>query len=175
MIPIEQKIADKVAYDRLEDKAAEIAVASARPGPLADVFALQQDIMVGKYKVRPFFDLDFEFLHELEHPFASFAVGNTKELEDFIPRGPKAWQLFYLLTNPVEDVEAQFKAEGADGIRAKAKAEFSRYQLGAMFKLYEATVKQLTVYASSVVGYTQDSAEADKTDDKEASTKAPKG
>lgn len=167
---IENDIAKTVARQKIEDQAAELALATPRPGPLRDVFSSQPDIKVGKYTIRPFYDLDFEWLQELEHPFASFAVGNTKELEDFVPRGPKGWQLFWLMTNKIEDIEAVFASGGVKEVNKLARGEFGSYQLGALFKLYEAVVKQLTTYASSVVGYGPAETESD---DKEASGKVP--
>jgi len=171
---IDQQIAETAKRQKLEDQAARIALAAARPGPLRDVFASQQDIKVGKYAVRPFFDLDFEFLSELEHPFASFAVGNTKELEEFVPRGPQAWQLFYIMTKPVAEVDAEFIAGGPAAIKAAARKEFAQYQLGGLFALYQAVVKQLTTYASSVVGFDSQEAPDKKEDEKEAANATPK-
>lgn len=158
---IESQIAAKVREQRLEDQAAKIALATPRPGPLRDVFASQQDIKVSKYSVRPFFDVDFEYLQELDHPLANCAVGNIEDLESFIPRGPKAWQLFWLMTTPVVEVDKAFVAGGPEAVKAAARAEFSKYQLGALYALYQAVVKQLLVYASSVVGYDSDSGESE--------------
>jgi len=167
---IESDIAKTAARQKLESQAAAIAIATPRPGALADVFKSQPDIEVGKYKVRPFYDLDFEFLQELSHPFSTFAVGDTKEIDEFVPRGPKAWQLFWIMTTPVTDVEALFKSGGIKGVQEASRAEFGQYQLGALFSLYKAVVSQLMIYAKSVVGY---SAIEPESDDKEASGKVP--
>ena len=153
MNDIESKVAATIAQQRSEDAAGKFAASLALPGPLVDVFAPQPDIKVGKYTVRPFFDADFEYLQFLKHPFAAFAVGQTAALETFVPRGPEAWQLFWIMTNPVETVDAEFSNHGEAGVKAAAKKEFGSYQLGALFALYQAVVKQLTIYASSVVGY----------------------
>jgi len=150
---IEKKIAATVAQQNAEDFMGKFAASLALPGPLVDIFAPQPAIQVGKYSVRPFFDADFEFLQLLKHPFAAFAVGQTAALETFVPRGPEAWQLFWIMTNPVEVVDAEFTNHGETGVKAAARREFGSYQLGALFAIYQAIVKQLTVYASSVVGY----------------------
>lgn len=150
---IEAEIAEKVRAQKQEDAVGKFAASLALPGPLVDIFAPQPAIQVGKYSVRPFFDADFEYLQLLKHPFAAFAVGQTASLESFIPRGPEAWQLFWIMTNPVETVDAEFANHGEAGVKSAAKKEFGNYQLGALFALYQAIVKQLTTYASSVVGY----------------------
>ena len=150
---IETKIAETVKRQRAEEQVGKFAASLALPGPLVDVFAPQPAIQVGKYSVRQFFDADFEYLQFLKHPFAAFAVGQTAALQSFIPRGPEAWQLFWIMTNPVETVDAEFANHGEAGVKAAAKREFGSYQLGALFALYQAIVKQLTIYASSVVGY----------------------
>jgi hypothetical protein len=166
----EKAIRETAARQKLESQAAAIAIATPRPGVLADVFKTQPDIEVGKYKVRPFYDLDFEFLQELGHPFATFAVGDTREIDEFVPRGPKAWQLFWIMTTPVVEVEALFKSGGVKGVEDASRAEFGQYQLGALFSIYKAVVSQLMIYAKSVVGY---SASEFESDEKEASGKIP--
>ena len=153
MNPTEQQIRATLVQQQKEDAIGKVAASLALPGPLLDVFAPQPPIVVGKYTVRPFFDADFEYLQILKHPFAAFAVGRTTELEAFVPRGPEAWQLFWIMTNQVETVDAEFANHGEAGVKAAAKREFGSYQLGALFAIYKAVVQQLTVYASSVVGY----------------------
>ena len=178
MQDIESRIAEKVAKQSAEDAAGRTAAALALPGPLVDIFAPQPEIQVGKYSVRAFYDADFEFLQLLGHPFAAFAVGQTGELETFVPRGPIAWQLFWLMTRPVTEAEAAFqdKAKGVDWIKADARREFGNYQLGALFTLYKAVVKQLTIYASSVVGYgAADTGEAKDGEEAASSQRPPSG
>lgn len=168
---IEEKIKQAVRQAKEEDSAAMIASATALPGALQDVFSVQPDIKVGKYSIRPFFDADFEWLQALGHPFAAFAIGDTKNLTEFVPRGPHAWQLFLLLTRTPTDVDNLFIESGAERFKAEAKKEFGGYQLGALFKLYEACVKQLAIYASSVIQY---SPAEDKSASKEDANVSPK-
>jgi hypothetical protein len=150
--PLAPKIAQDLNRKNLEEMAGKIAAATALPGPLVDVFSPKPNIEVGPYSVRPFYDLDFELLQKLEHPFAAFATGNTEEIEKFIPTGQNAWALFWLLTRCPADCYAEF-GKGIEHVRLLARTEFGALQLGALFVLYRAVVKQLTTYASSVVGY----------------------
>lgn len=152
---IEERIAATVRQQRAEDEAGREAAAVALPGPLANAFAPQPLIMVGKYSVRPIYDVDFEFFQHLGHPFAAFAVGNTSELESFVPSGKHAWNLFWILTTPVDEVDDAFSdlERGQKWVEAEARREFSRYQIGALFALYRAVVQQITSYAKTVLEY----------------------
>jgi hypothetical protein len=162
----DQKIQETLKRQQLEDQASLHAAATPLPGPMRDVFAAQPNIIVGKYSVRPFYDLDFEFLQALEHPFANFAVGDTRELNSFAPRGPKAWQLFHLLTQPVDAVEFQLANQPVEDFKKAAREEFSRYQLGGLFSIYQAVVQQLVTYSSAVVGFAPNSDEESKEGEK---------
>lgn len=149
----DQELAQDKEKLRLENLAAPRAASTPNPGPLADVFAPQQDIKVGPYTVRPFYDVDFEYLQLIDHPYARVALGDTKEVEEWKPRGPKAWELFWILTTPVEEVEHVLADGGTAALSAEAKARFGKSSLGALVAVYTAVVKQLQTYAASVVGY----------------------
>ena len=152
---IEEQIAATARQQRAEDEAGREAAAVALPGPLANAFAPQPLIRVGKYSVRPIYDVDFEFFQHLEHPFAAFAVGSTSELENFVPSGKHAWNLFWLLTRPVDGADAAMSDpnRGPKWVAAEARREFSRYQIGALFAIYKAVVEQITSYAKTVLEY----------------------
>jgi hypothetical protein len=160
MDPIDKKLVEEQRRQQLEDMAAAEAASTPRPGASARVFAAQQSIQVGPFSVMPFYDVHFEWLQELGHPFATCAVGDTKAFEDFVPRGALAWQLFWLLTTPLEEVEAAMADVPA--AKAAARKKFGSHQLGALFEIYRAVVKQFEVYASSVVGYAPAGTEKDK-------------
>jgi hypothetical protein len=172
---IEDKIAETLRIQRAEDAAGREAASIALPGPLGMAFAPQQAIRVGKYSVRPIYDLDFEFLQALQHPFAAFAVGRAEELDGFIPRGPAGWQLFWIFTNPIDDVDAAFSDpnRGPAWIAAEAKREFSRYQIGPLFAIYRAVVVQITNYAKTILDYAPDNGSSEG--DQEASKRPPSG
>jgi len=158
---------------RLEALAANRAAATPLPGALADVFAPRQDIEVGPYKIRPFYDVDFETMQLIEHPLAGVALGDTKDAEEWRPRGPMAWQLFWVMTHSPEEVDALLASGGKDALAAKAKAEFSRQSLGALLALYHAVVRQLSIYAQAVVGYAAADDPTAKDDDKGKAKTSP--
>jgi hypothetical protein len=173
MSELTQEQREIIANQKLEDKAAVRAAATAKPGPLADIWSPTPEIKVGKYSIRPFYDLDFEFFQDLNHPFAAFAMGNADAIEGFVPRGPDAWQLIWVMTRPVAEVETAFQETKADGVKLLAKAEFGVYRLGALAALAEGVMKQLSIYASSVVGYEGNDLDEKKKDGQEASASRP--
>lgn len=138
-----------------EDNLAREAGASPRPGAVADAFALQPKIKVGKYDIRPIYDVDFEFLKELENPFESFAVGLKMDIDAFVPRGLVAWQIFWVLTQDPEEIEKALSdpERGVKWANAQARAEFGRCQMPALLQLYTAFVHQLQVFAGAMIGH----------------------
>lgn len=158
---IEAKIAADVAKFKAEDAVAAQAAATPLPGPLRDAFAIQPDIQVGKWSVRPFYDVDVEILQALDHPLHQMMLagksGKKADVE-FLPRGPHAWQFCWLLTNTPDDAEQAIK----DGTLAdKAKKEFGKLQMGGIVKLCEVALKQMEGYWSTAVGYGAPSKEGD--------------
>lgn len=170
---IEAKIAARLQQQRLEDEAGKHAAALALPGPLFDAFAPVQGLTVGKYTVRPVYDLDFEFLQILDHPFKTFALGRTEDVDNFLPRGPHAWVLFYLLTNDIKEVAAAFAdpERGPEWVKQQAREEFSLYQLGGLVAIYGKVVQQMIRYAKTTLEFAPELAVGP--DDKEASKPNP--
>lgn len=150
----------EVARQRREDAAALVALDVALPGPLPDAFSPVPDIKVGPHTVRPFYDLDFEFLQHLNHPFyqARQASLAGKEDEDFFPSGPAAWQLCWIMTRPPEETEKVLAAgptlqEAVQSLTAKARSEFGRLRSEALQALVLAVARQVRVYWSTAVSY----------------------
>lgn len=156
---MEAAIAAKVAEFKQLDGPAKRAAATALPGPLADAFALNPNIQVGPYSIRPFFDIDFEFLALLKHPLdEQFKdVMEGKEFVNrFLPRGLPAWQAFWIMTHTVDETEAllmQPNGEGIAELNFLAKKEFSRLPTKALSLLFEAVMKQVTISSSTAVEY----------------------
>lgn len=134
-----------------EDAAGRQAAATPLPGPLRDVFALVPDIAVGPFKVRPFYDIDFEFLTALNHPLKDMMV-EGKISDKFLPTGAMAWQLCWMMTRPVDEADAVFK-KGVLEVNVAARAEFGKLQLPALAKLIEAVIRQMTIYWSPSLEY----------------------
>lgn len=137
------------------------AMAEPVPGAVRDALLGTSPLKVGGYAVRACYDGDIEYLSLLEHPLnelrlrtaaisAEDAAQREKEFQDiwkgFVEshqyRGPMAWQLCYLLTRSLDDVDAVFANGGLDGIRSAAKKEFSRVTPTALMQLTPACVTQ---------------------------------
>ncbi len=170
----EEQQAQILAELAKKDELARQAAANPLPGPLTDVFAIQQDIQVGQWTVRPFYDIDFEFLHTLEHPLAVMMAkgiqGQTQDTVAYIPRGPDAWVLAWIMTRSPEDVEAVFKRSITE-VRERAKNEFSKLQLGALYALNMAIIRQLERYWSPVLSYGPAKVPESKNEDGKEETK----
>lgn len=147
---IEQQIAETMARHAVEDAAGRRAAAEPLPGPLHDAFAIQPDIAVGPYKVRPFYDIDFEYLSLLDHPLYKMISGSD---HDFVPRGPHAWELCWIMTRDVDVSEEIIKKLGVAALKDAARKEFGRMRLPALSDINAAIVKQLTIYWSPVIAY----------------------
>ena len=128
------------------------ANATPLPGALRDAFSPQQDIVVGKYVVRPFYDLDFEILQQIDHPLAKMAMGGEKfgeKIQDL--RGQSAWSICWLLTHDVDEVD-DMASKGAEAVIKASRKEFSRLQLGGILEITKAVLDQFSRYFSTVVG-----------------------
>lgn len=172
---IDQQIAARVAEYAQQDNAGSRAAHEPLPGPLVDVFAIPDSIECGPYKVRAFVDADFEFLTILKHPLHEMMTsqaekaptGNAKNIPPtvnmkYIPRGPSAWDLAWIMTRPAVETQKLLAEGGTAGLGAAARAEFSQYQIGAIFKLTEAVMTQMARYWSTVVGYGTKAKEGDE-------------
>lgn len=153
---IEAKVAEMAAKTQAVDKEAAGALSEPFPGPTRDIFATAQDIVVGKWKVRPFYDLDFLLLEELEHPVskimkASMAGEDIKD--DYVPSGPSAWQLFWIMTRPPEETEELLAEKEIAFLNSNARKEFGKLSFAVLVKLYEAVVKQIGICTSGNVAY----------------------
>lgn len=147
---------------KIEAAAKEKAIAAQAnstplPGALRDAFSPQQDIVVGKYKVRPFYEIDFEILQMCDHPLAKMALGGEKygeKLQDL--RGQVAWTACWLLTHDVDEVD-EISAKGVEAVQKAARREFGRLQLGGVIEISKAVIEQYVRYFSTVIGLEQSS------------------
>ena len=142
----------KLEEARQESVIVNQANATPLPGALRDAFSPQQDIVVGKYVVRPFYDLDFEILQQIDHPLAKMAMGGEKfgeKIQDL--RGQSAWSICWLLTHDVDEVD-DMASKGAEAVIKASRKEFSRLQLGGILEITKAVLDQFSRYFSTVVG-----------------------
>lgn len=159
---IDDQLAAKVQEAAAEKQVIAKANATPLPGALAEAFSPCQDIEVGEYKVRPFYDLDFEILQMMNHPMAMdssafFAKLKDSKITDL--RGKDAWLVCWLLTNTPDEVD-EVAEKGNVAIATASKKAFSRKQIGDIFKVQSACIEQFARYFSTVIGLV----EADKED-----------
>jgi hypothetical protein len=150
--PMPPGLAEKIDQAKQNNEATVQANAIPLPGALRDAFSPQQDIVVGKYKVRPFYDIDFEILQMCDHPLAKMALGGEKygeKIQDL--RGKPAWVACWLLTHDVDEVDT-ISQNGKDAVVKVARKEFGRLQLGGLVEIGKAVQEQFGRYFSTVVG-----------------------
>lgn len=161
----EQVIQQKVKELRQEAAQARQAVAEPLPGPLKDAFWIPPSIAVGPFSIRPFVDIDYEFLSKLNHPLHQKfknAIEGKGEAEDemvFLPKGPDAWCLFWIFTRSPDEVETVLNQEnGKDLLLTAARKEFSRLRTPALAALFTAVMRQISLSNLTTIEYV----EADK-------------
>lgn len=142
----------------VENAAGRAALAEPLPGHLADVFAVAPNERVGKWTVRPMVDMDIEVLRLLEHPLFVImknVMAGTEQpgADEDPPRGPEAWELCYLLTRDVDEVERIVGDKGLEAFRDGARREFGRLRMYGLAEVLKAVFRQVNVYWSPVVGH----------------------
>lgn len=157
----EQQLADHLS----RQKANDLAMSEALPGPVRDAFTPVQDIAVGPFKVRPCYDGHIEYLSLLKHPLHEMrvkamtqgaSVANTYE-----PQGPRAWELCFLFTHTLDEIDELVAKGGLLALQAAAKKEFSRQTLLALVQLSNAVIQQYAAYWQPVLGYKPAEPDAD--------------
>ena len=155
-IPLGSPQAAKTLADAAERREASArAAATPLPGPLADAFIPHPDIKVGNYTVRAFCEADYEYLQSLEHPIVDMliaAFSGKESQSDYFASGQKAWELCYLLTRPIDDLDAQFK-NGVQWVKDAAKKEFSKMPFGAPSIIHAAALKQVMDAGKTAIAY----------------------
>ncbi len=148
-------LAAKIVREAQEkDALTRQACATPFPGAAGDVFGVPPDVVVGRWKVRPFYDVDVEILKSIEHPlYAAMVAGmQGKDPEvSFVPRGPDAWLLCWMLTRTPDD--AELLLAGKDPVFPEARREFGRLQLAAIGQLVDACLRQMALYSGTVLDY----------------------
>jgi hypothetical protein len=121
------------------------AMAEPIPGQVREAILGELPIKVGKFTVRPCFDGDIRYLSLLEHPLNELRLATAamvsqdkdsreKEFEaiwkKFVGvhnyRGPSAWELSWILTHDIDEVNKVFRSGGLEALREKAEGEFCR-------------------------------------------------
>ena len=146
----------------LEHSAKKIADAQATgeplPGAVRDAFSLTPDIKVGSYTVRACLDFDIELLSMLNHPLnemrlAVIASEGKEVPELFKPSGSMAWELCFIFTTPVDELDELVGKLGLAGLKNAAKARYSRLQPVGLATLSAACIKQYLASWNPALSY----------------------
>jgi hypothetical protein len=130
------------------------------PGALASAFAAPQTIEIGGYKIRPFFDGDIDTLQTLEHPLSRMLDKDAENSwgEDIkSTRGQMAYNLCYLMTTPIEEIEklVETTENWVPEFERLAKAKFKHVVYRMLVGLQTAVVQQFVASHVTVVGFDQ--------------------
>ncbi len=149
IVPLESS--DRVAEIQAKRAAVSEANSNPLPGSLKDAFAIAPEIKVGKFTVRPFYEIDFEFLTVIGDPLNMLVETSGKD--DFMPRGLPVWQICFMFTNDVDTVEALLK-QGIEAYNAAAKKSFcTKIQLPGLMEIIKAVLIQRNNYWTPASGY----------------------
>lgn len=145
-------------------EAVKVANATPFPGSLKKAFSIVPSIEVGPFKVRPFYDGDFDILITIGNPLgdlmAKKMANNDVALDNYFPRGQTVWEICYLFTTPIR----QAWKEVEDGqFKHNARDKFMETQLLELVEIHNAVMQQLGVYWSTAIGFeaVEDTAEGE--------------
>lgn len=100
----------------LEDEAGFQAAIEPFPGSTADIFALDPDIRVGSYRVRPCYDSDLRVLKLNKHPVYDIVMSRVltgePSTQRFLPSDPEGHFLAWLFTTDRRVALDRIKADG---------------------------------------------------------------
>ena len=157
-MPTQQEIEQELkrqAAEKAEDQKAADALGAPLPGPLKAAFDPAQDIPVGRWTVRPFYDRDYHWLAILEHPLERMmrdqVAGRESGGADFFPMGPQMWTLAWVMTRPVKVVKEAMKNRAK--LAEDAEEEFGMCQIGELQEIAKAVTRQVERYWSTAIGY----------------------
>lgn len=154
---IEARIASEIAAIKQSDALGRKAAAAILPGPMKDAFALGQGIPVGRWMVRAFCDIDFEFLAAMDHPLSrlySDALHGIESKTMFLPTGLPCWQAAWVLTRDPDDVEMVLsQPDGKEILSKAARKEFGKLPTRALAALFAAIMKQIEVSSSTTIEF----------------------
>ncbi len=153
-----------ITKERIEVEAVKRAQRDPMPGPVADAFAVLSDIEVGPFKVRPIYDIDFMFLKQLSHPLHEYMLSQDKQDITISMRGETCWELCYIFTHSVDDVESMLK-KGVDIFRQACADEFGKkYQMNALLEINKAIFEQFRLYWEPVLQFSSQEANGKSTE-----------
>lgn len=142
---------------KAQDKAEGQSAATPLPAATRAAFSITPEIPVGNFKVRRFLDGDIDNLEGMDHPFGKLIVavmsGEKESKNTFVPRGKWAWILCWMMTRPIEEVDAVIAEKGIKGITEEAAKVFRKSTFGDLAAVVQAVIEQFNVYCAPVLGY----------------------
>lgn len=155
---IDEQIAQRQQENAVADKAGQFAAAAALPGPTFDAFAQLPSVKVGPYEIREFCDADFETLQILKSPLSNMLAvayqsgdqpekqteADEAEILKETMRGNNAWNVCFVMTEPVETIDDILREGGREALERKAKAKFGKLRTPAIMLVVKAAIDQMT-------------------------------
>lgn len=159
MKTIDEQAREAVAQANRENEAGYEAATVAFPGATADVFALDPDIKVGSYRVRPCYDYDLRVLELNNHPVYKRIMARALGLQvnenavPFMPMDSNGHLLAWLFTTDVKEAKARIQAEGYAAVVKAADEQFEFCQPKVCIALCGAAADQIAKGMESRLSY----------------------
>lgn len=153
---LEAAILKRQGEQAVEDQLGTRAALEPLPGPLRDLFSPQPPERVGDILIREFCDCDFEYMAALNHEMHRVmqnGMNGKDEVANFVPRGRPVWEMAWLLSHSIDEIDELFAKGGKEAVVTAARKQFGKYNLGVQVKLYAACMRQITRYWSSVISH----------------------
>lgn len=161
MNELHQHILDAQAAQDAKDDVTRQAAKRPLPGNARKIFSITPDIKVGPWTVRPFYDGDFDILESLDHPLLRWMSDKDIEsrLKHYKMRGLAAWQLLWLMTTPIGEIEELYDAGTlSEELKVRPLKTFRRIQQPELQELHAAIFDQVSVYWGAASTYGKDAA-----------------
>ena len=155
-MPTQKEIDAKLQEQADEDQIGIRAAATPLPGATREAFAIVPPIKIGEFSVRRFVDGDIENLQTTGNAFGELVqavMSGSKEEKQFVPRGKDAWELCWMMTRDIDEVDEVLAKDGVKGITAAARKIFRKHQMGDLAVIVQAVITQFGIYSAPVLGY----------------------
>lgn len=158
---------EKLLEHQAKQTADKQAMAEPLPGPVRDAFSINPSVKCGDYTVRACLDYDIELLSNLKHPLnemrlAVIASEGREVPELFKPSGSMAWELCFIFTTPIDELEGIIDKVGIEGLKLAAKKKFSRFQPTGLTLLSSVCIKQYLASWNPALAYGEAEAESEE-------------
>jgi hypothetical protein len=165
---IPKHVLAKQAEQDIEDQAGREAAHKPFPGSSKAAFDIFPNKQAGPFSIRPFYDGDFDILESINHPLIAWVSEPEESRKSKYPptRGKTAWEIMWLLSTPIEEIEERFeKGTLKNDLEKLPRLKFGRLRAEALAEIYGVIYEQLSLYWDSSATF-----QAKKEDDKEAAS-----